>query len=181
MRIAITGGIAEGKSTVLQALAELGFATCSADSVAREVLAQDAVQTLISQTLHLPLPIDREALRRVIGASSEARRQLNDITHPRILALLLSSNAIFTEVPLLIEGCLQGAFDGVWVVTCGLEEQRNRLEARYGSGGHVDQMVSAQLKTSVKTLFADRIIRTNGPPEHVRHLLSEAVKTLLVA
>lgn len=181
MRVAITGGIAEGKSTVLSELAALGFATASSDSMAQEVLAGPQVQAIVAEKLHLPLPLDRSALRATLAGDPGARRILNQVMHPRILAVLRSTTATFIEVPLLFETCLQGEFDRVWTVTCGSEEQRQRLLARYGEGPHVDQMMAVQLRSRSKTPFSDRIIRTNQPREHVRALLLEAVKALLVA
>jgi dephospho-CoA kinase len=178
MRIAITGGIGEGKSSVVADLAAMGYRTASADAMARDVFGQEDIQASLAEAVSLPLPIDREALRATISREPAHRRMVNEITHPRILAMLLSSDATFVEVPLLLETCIQGHFHQVWVVTCGPEEQRKRLVERYGEGAQVDAIISSQLRTPAKTIFSDRIVRTNQPREHVRRLLSEAVKTL---
>lgn len=109
---------------------------------------------------------------------AELRHEVNALMHPLILDELRSSQAQFVEVPLLLEAVLQGEFDRVWVVTCGVEEQRRRLVQRYGSDASAEAILSTQLPSRAKTPFSDQILRTNNSPEAVRRLLSEAVKSL---
>jgi len=99
--------------------------------------------------------------------------------HPLVMGKIAESEATFVEVPLLIEACLQDDFDQVWVVTCGVEEQRRRLFDRYKDQGLVEAMLGTQLATCAKIPFADKVIRTNHTFDHVRLLVSEAVKELL--
>ncbi len=178
MRVAITGGVGEGKSTVLQFVADLGFAVASADAIAREVFSQPQVHSQIALAAGLTPPVAPADLRRVIASSPEIRRAVNRITHPRIHAAILSSPAQFLEIPLLIEACVYAQFECVWVVTCGAREQRRRLLARYGDASAVEAILGAQLPTRAKIAFANRVIRTNQPPGHVRGVVSEAVAEL---
>lgn len=165
-RVAITGGIAEGKSTVIGYLRSLGRSTASADDVARGLFEQQETQAAIAAMLGAPAPVSRDALRRAIAAKPELRRKLNGIMHPRLLARLLEARAEFSEVPLLIETCTQGLFDEVWVVTCGPEEQFRRLEKRLGKL-EATQLLATQMPTSAKLPFADLIVRTNQPESSV--------------
>jgi dephospho-CoA kinase len=181
VRVAITGGIAEGKSTVLGYLRDLGHSTASADEIARTVLGAEAVNRRIADLAGLPWPLDRVALRSALASDAQLRRAVNAVTHPLILAALRATDAEFFEVPLLIETCLQGEFDEVWVVTCGLAEQLRRLAARDPSEGVSASLRDVQLPTRAKTPFSDRIIRTNAAPESVRRLVSEAVTDLFGA
>jgi dephospho-CoA kinase len=178
VRIAITGGIAEGKSTVIGYLDDLGFETTSADVVAREVLADPAIQQRVASLTNLPSPIDKAALRELIAASPEIRRGVNAIMHPEIVRRLDSSASTFFEVPLLIETCRYFEFDQVWVVTCGREEQLIRLRQRYADEVQVQAIIRTQIASDVKEIFADRVIRTNFPPETVRHMVSEATASI---
>ena len=167
LQIALTGGIAEGKTTVLRTLSEFGVRTASADEIAREVLDDPAVSGKVAQRMGLSEPLDREKLGRAIAANPAKRRALNSILHPEILARMIEARAVVIEVPLLVETCLQGAFRRTWVVTCGPEEQLRRLTDRLGDEGEALRMLALQLPTRVKCAFADRIIRTDRPLDSV--------------
>jgi len=176
--IGITGGIGEGKSTVLEMLRSMGFVTESADRLARAVFDTPEVNTELASIARVAPPIAPEVLRQAIGESDSVRRAVNAVTHPRIVEAIRKSGAQFIEVPLLYETCLQDLFSEVWVVTCGPREQRRRLRSRYADPATVSNLIATQIPTSVKVLFADRIIRTNAPPDSVRRLLSESVAQL---
>ena len=178
LRIAITGGIAEGKSTVLGYIQELGHRVASADQIAREVFLIPEVQRRISSLANLPSPVDAGHLREQIAAEPELRRALNAIMHPEIVRRMDESGATFYEIPLVIETCRYLHFDEIWVVTCGKDVQRERLRQRYGDNVQVEQIVATQIPTNAKLAFADRIIRTNAPTETVRELVSEAIVSI---
>ncbi len=172
-RIAITGGVCEGKSTVCGYLRALGYTVASADDAAREVFEEQAVQRALALALGCEVPVTRRQVRDRLTIDPEFRRTLNRITHPRILESLDRLEAQFVEVPLLIEACLQGRFDRVWVVTCGPEEQARRLAERLGSKEKARRMMAAQLPTRAKIPFADAVVRTNRPEEDVQSFVAE--------
>jgi dephospho-CoA kinase len=175
MRIAITGGIAEGKSTVLGFLRDAGYRTVSADAIGREVFLRDDTQAALSAVSGLRPPIAPPQLREAIAANPELRREVNRITHPLIRDALLETAADFYEIPLLIEACLQANFDRIWVVTCGEQEQERRLTHRLGDIEAAKAMLSTQLPTAAKLAFADRIIRTNeAEPSVMRYVIGAA-------
>ena len=179
MRVAVTGGIGEGKSTVLQILRDLGQATFSADEVAREVFSDDVVQGAISSALNLSLPVRPDELQKSIAQDPVARRAVNAITHPRIVARLLEKTDCFIEVPLLIETVLHPAFDAVWVVTCGPEEQLRRVSERYGDEARARALIRTQLASRAKIPFADQIIRTNSTMASVKAFVSKYLSRAL--
>jgi dephospho-CoA kinase len=178
LRVAITGGIAEGKSTILEWLRQDGFLTASSDDIGRSLLADDEHVRRVAEIARLPLPLDRDALRSAILSDPIVRRAVNRYLHPFIRGLANASPAIFHEVPLLIEACLQGRYDRIWVVTCGIEEQKRRLARRYSDPSLAKAVLDLQLPTNVKTLFADKVIRTNDTLENVRTTLHTAVQDL---
>ncbi len=173
--MAITGGIAEGKSTVMGIIRDHGAETLSADDIARKVVAEVGVQKELWQIAKISGEFSSAALRTALAENSDTRRQVNAYLHPLIMAEMFSSAATFFEVPLLIETCLYRAFDRVWVVTCGKEEQIRRLMARYGPDCRVEQYLSMQLPAVAKLAFADVIIRTNQPIEAVRSVVINKV------
>lgn len=174
-RIAITGGVAEGKSTVLGYLRDLGYSIESADHIARDVFESEEVQRQIGDLLGAAPPVSRDVLRGAI-ADVAVRRRVNAITHPRIIEAMRSSAAEFLEIPLLIETCLQGGFDRVWVVTCGADEQRRRLVARLGSEAAASSLLGTQLTSRIKIAFADSVIRTNRDESSVQRFVTMAAQ-----
>lgn len=176
---AITGGIAEGKSTVLGYLHEAGYRTASADEIAREVFHGPEVLQQIEAAFGTS---DRAELRRRLGADAGARRTLNALLHPPTWAALEASEVEVVEVPLLIEAVLFSHFEGVWVVTCGEEEQRRRLRERLPNEDAATQertiveLLQAQIPTRAKIAFGDRIIHTNLPQADVRREVLVAAK-----
>lgn len=176
MRIAVTGGIAEGKSTVMTYLRVLGGATLSADEVAREVFHQSSIQAAIAEIIETPLPVAPNVLRMAIAADPLIRRRVNAAMHGEILNHIKKSSANWIEVPLLFETCLQTEFDRVWVVTCGEEEQRKRLAKRLENELEAVQIIRTQLPTLVKCVFADQVIRTNRTEELVQADVKQALE-----
>ncbi|HJP84192.1 MAG TPA: dephospho-CoA kinase [Fimbriimonadaceae bacterium] len=167
MRIAVTGGIAEGKSTVMDILSKQGFKIASADAIAREIVNSDSIQIEIARILNIDGIPNKEDMRNRISGDHGFRRKLNRLVHPRVLQEMRRSTAQIIEVPLLFEACLQGEFDRIWVVTCGREEQLRRLSQRLANFESAERLVATQLPTEVKLPFADEIIRTNQPMSSV--------------
>lgn len=165
-RIGVTGGIAEGKSTVVGYLSTLGYKTDSADSIAKGVLSDEVVSRQIADLVGVPWPASPEQIRHAIAVKPAIRRAVNRLMHPLIVRRMIDGASDFVEVPLMIEGCIQGLFDEVWVVTCGREEQLRRLEARLGKSEAI-KLMGIQLPSEAKEPFADHVIRTNRSEEFV--------------
>jgi dephospho-CoA kinase len=146
--LGITGGIATGKSTVTRMLAELGAETSSADEVAREVLERgtavfrEVVERFGEGVLKPDGSIDRAELGRLVFADEQARRDLEAITHPRIISAINESidkfrrehagerRVLAVEIPLLYECGLEDTVDEVLVVAAEQEAQVGRLTTR---------------------------------------------------
>lgn len=176
LKIAVTGGIAEGKSTVMACLRDLGYKTGSADEVARQVFESATVQSKLAEMLGIGLPVTPPDLREHLFDNRKLRRSVNALMHPLILKELEALKADAIEVPLLIETCLQGHFKRVWVVTCGPKEQRKRLAARLGTDTNLDAILESQLPTEVKCAFADVIVRTNRPLQDVNRFITAVAR-----
>ncbi len=174
-RIAVTGGIAEGKSTVLARLASEGYSTVSADDVVRNLMSEPDIRGELLRIVGLTALAVPQEIRQAIAADNDVRRRVNRFLHPLVTARLIASPAQFHEVPLLYEICVQGLYESVWLVTCGKEEQRRRLVARYGDTPEVDRLLSTQLSSVVKKAHVDFEIRTVLPIESVYHQLEIAL------
>lgn len=182
MRIAITGGVAEGKSTVCQALSDAGYATISADAVARAVFLEPDVQRSLAAIIGLNGPeVTPAEVRAAITQDPKIRSAVNQLMHPRVRSQMDASPAPFHEVPLLIEACLHSRYDKVWVVTCGPEEQLARLALRLGSQEAAIALIQTQLPTCLKLAFADQVIDTRFSASEVSHRALELARACLAS
>ena len=167
-RVGITGGVAEGKSTVLRYLREAGYRVASADDAARRILDIPDVRQAVARAASLDVSFARAELMERLSSRPESRRAVNRVLHPYIVDALAETGAEFIEVPLLVETGLQDRFEEVWVVTCGVEEQVRRLVERVGDKAAAQQILALQLPTTAKVPFADVILRTNEPRRRVK-------------
>jgi len=174
MRIAVTGGIASGKSTILQMLQEWGISTISGDAIARDVLWSPDVQAQLMERFSSTESVSPLMLRDLMSQGDDCRRAVNHIMHPAVAAEMAVSTARVFEVPLLFETCLNVSFDAIWVAFCRPETQSKRLQERYGKVIQFDP-VSWQLDSKVLLSFADSVISTDGSTtETFESLLQEA-------
>jgi dephospho-CoA kinase len=182
--IALTGGIASGKSTVAARLAEHGAVVVDADQSAREVVepgtpALKAIaQRFGPSVIRSDGSLDRAALGAIVFADQASRLALNAIVHPAVWqrALELFSeisardpNAIIVyDVPLLVEAASGRPlhFDRVVVVHAPVQERIRRLvELRGFSEQDAAARVNAQAADDERLAVADVVINATGSLE----------------
>ena len=141
-RVALTGGIASGKTTVANMFAELGAVLIDTDIIARDVVAkgtaglEQVVDKFGSTVVDADGKLDRRALRGIVFADREKRLELEGILHPLIRAEAerqmdtRSGPYQVIIVPLLVESPLKGRVDRILVVDCSEERQLERLLSR---------------------------------------------------
>jgi len=185
--VGITGGIGTGKSTVLGLFGELGADTLSADDIAREVLKKgtpayrEVVDRFGQSVVAADGEIDRPALANVIFADAGARRDLDAITHPYIIAETRAridrfrkthpyrEQVLAVEIPLLVECGLEGIVDEVLVVAAEQGAQVNRLTTRGGiSQEEAFRRIASQMPIEEKIERADRVIWNDGSVDDLR-------------
>jgi len=174
-RIALTGGIASGKTTVSQLFGTLGVPVIDADQVARDVVAPGTA--LLAQVLdafgqQLRRPdgsLDRTGLRRLVFADSSKRRQLEALLHPAIsvrterLAARAGGPYQIHVIPLLVETNAAWQFDRVLLVDCPEALQLARLLAREGCDAQLARaMLGAQAGRDARLAAADDVIVNDG-------------------
>src|SRR5512139_1003281 len=144
LRVALTGGIASGKSTVANLFAALGIPLIDTDVIAREVVepGQPALAAVVDAfgptVLDAQGRLDRRRLRDIIFGDESARRRLESILHPAIrLEMDRQSQAAASlapyqilVIPLLTEGGRRDHVDRVLVVDAPESLQIERLMAR---------------------------------------------------
>ena len=172
--VALTGGIASGKSAVSDRFAALGACVIDADQVSRELVApggaalQEIVATFGADVLANDGTLDRRRMRERVFADAGARRQLETILHPRVRDELRKRAApavpyALLVIPLLVESGHYAWVDRVLVVDVPREVQRQRLLARDGITPELaDAMLDAQASRAQRLELANDVIANDG-------------------
>ena len=174
MRLALTGSIGMGKSTVARMFARAGVPVFDADAVVRDLQANDP--SLITEVgKRFPGTVtdgvlDREGLAHVVLGHSGELKALEAIVHPAVQAArthFIDRNrdapALLFDIPLLFETRGEGQFDKVIVVSAPVEVQRERVLARPGmTPEKLDAILARQMPDKEKRNRADFVVDTGG-------------------
>ena len=181
-RVAITGGIACGKSLVAEYLNELGYATIDADDVAHELIS----------------PEERARLAKVVFRDPAARKALEARLHPvirsRIEAWLAGSGEASASpvgpaspaspvriaiVPLLFEVHWDGDYDIICCVTSEKETQVARMMTTRGyTRDEAEARIAAQMPLDEKASKSHYVIANDGSAEDLRAAVAQFAKWL---
>ena len=175
-KVALTGGIATGKSWVRRRFAHHGVPTIDADTLAHAAVAPGTpgaariLERFGTAVRSADGSIDRKALGGIVFGDENARRDLEAIVHPAVyesieawFATLPPVAFAVADIPLLYETGRNTDFDTVVVTACTPAEQVRRLTARDGlSLEDARQRIEAQLPLAEKARRADHVIRTDG-------------------
>ena len=177
LRVALTGGIATGKSYCLARFAALGAAVIDADRLARDAVAPgssalEAVALRFGRSILLPDgSLDRAALGRIVFNDRAARADLEAIVHPEVYRGIgewfasrpAATRLAVADIPLLFETGHNHDFDRVIVAACDPHQQLTRLMARDRlSEPEARARLNAQWPIEEKVARADHVIRTGG-------------------
>lgn len=178
--VALTGGIATGKSVVADVLMQLGCYIHEADIAAHQLMEPEKpgwksiVARYGTKILNPDKTIDRNALGAIIFADKEERLFLNNLIHPMVMKKKKEiiqklrddgKHKIFVSVAALtIEAGFTDFFDKVVVVYCDRETQLNRLMERDKiTRNEAQKKIKSQMQQEDKLMVADYIINTSGP------------------
>jgi dephospho-CoA kinase len=179
LRVALTGGIATGKSYCLTRFAELGVPTVDADVLAHRAIAPgttgfEAVVTRFGRdVLHPHGEIDRARLGQIVFADERSRRDLEAIIHPAVYKAIRDwltdieaaghARLAIADIPLLYESGHHGDFDRVIVAACPSAVQMTRLMARNRLTEEEARLrLASQMPIEEKMRRADYVIDTSG-------------------
>lgn len=180
--IALTGGIASGKSTIARRLAELGAVVVDADRIVRDVQAPGTpVLAAIADAFGADViaedgSLDRAALGAIVFGDQEQLHRLNAIVHPAVRA---ESQRRFEEaaagdpdavvvydVPLLVEARVDDPWDLIVVAHAPAETRLHRLvELRGMDAVAAQERIDAQVPDERRLAIADEVIDTAGSLE----------------
>ncbi len=150
-KIAITGGIGSGKSTLCRQIREMGYPVFSCDELYKNILqSPDYVEEVAARfpACITEGKIDKTRLAATVFKNETERKALNAIAHPLVMSALsknmdeCTSDLVFAEVPLLFEGGFQSQFDNVIVL---LRERANRISSVVRRDGLLPQEVEDRI------------------------------------
>jgi len=183
--VGLTGGVASGKTLVLQQFMQLGAYAIDCDVLSREAVipCSDAWWAIVRRfgtaILKHDLELDRAKLRKIVFNDAALRTALEQIIHPEVARRMKARIAVIEElaaadpqaivvvdVPLLIETGMQDEFETIIVVYVSEATQVRRVMARDSlSQEEAQKMVALQLPLKAKLSYADFVISNEGSPE----------------
>lgn len=192
--VGLTGGIASGKTTVSEMLADHGVRTIDADTIAREIVepGEPALEEIRQQFGDRVVAdngsLDREALGEIVFDDEAARSKLEAITHPRIASRMMqkASDAreagepwVVYDAALIVENELHETLPALVVVAASRETQRERIMDRDGlSPEEADARLDAQMSLEDKIAAADYMVDNDGSLEATRQQVDRLYEVL---
>ena len=188
--VALTGGVAAGKTTVTDILSARGARVIDADILARQAVQpgspalQGIQEKFGADVLDSTGSLNREALGKLIFHDPDAREALNAIVHPRVRELYEAElSAIQAEtpdavvvyaVPLLAEARSVSEFDAVIVAHAPEEVRLARLQEHRGfSEEDARARVGSQVSDEARLAMADSVVDCSGSLEETRSAAHE--------
>jgi dephospho-CoA kinase len=194
IKVALTGGVASGKSTVAALIQEAGLPVLDSDTIAREVVApgkpawQALHQSFGREFFGPDGTVDRQALAHHVFTRPQARQELNRILHPWIarelqerLALYQSQGVplVVVEIPLLFELGLETIYDRIIVVYSDVGSQKQRLTRRDSrTADEIEGILAAQGSLRQKVCQADFVVDNTGSMAATRQQVKKIVGEL---
>lgn len=172
-KIAVTGGIASGKTTVCHIFETKGATVVYADKIVHELLKKELKEKIIREFGTQIAPhkeIDPEILSGIVFQNPEKLEKLEKIIHPAVLKKIdeayqnAKGSCFIAEIPLLYEIGAEKFFDGVIVVLCDEE----RAKKRFNKGRReYEARMRRQIDPQEKGIRAQYVIENNGTLEEL--------------
>ena len=172
--VGLTGGIGSGKSLAAQFFSQLGALVIDADQLARSAIERgsegfDEVLLRFGDTVLKNGDIDRVALGQIVFETPQAKKDLEEIIHPRIraefeeaVASLNPGQIMVYEIPLLVETKAADRFDFVITVESDPEVRKQRLRARGMFHSDIEKRMASQATEEERRAVADCVLTNDG-------------------
>lgn len=196
LRIGLTGGLACGKSTVAEMLAQRGCGLVSADRLGHEAIAPggpayDAVLAEFGDDLlDAEGQVDRARLAARVFGNPQRVQRLNELVHPHILrgieeaarefASRRPDGILVVEAALLLEAFADQRVDKVVVVDCTEQQQVERFQLKGGTAQEARRRMAAQMPRSDRLRRADFVVDASGTLEETRRMVDALYEQLLI-
>lgn len=193
MIIGLTGGIASGKSTVVEIIKDAGYKVIDADQLVHDMQVKggrlyQALLDWLGDGILLPNgELNRPKLGQLIFSSEEMRHQSAKIQGKIIReelaakrdCLTKEEDVFFMDIPLLIENDYQDWFDQIWLVAVSPQVQGQRLMKRnHLSAEEAGMRIASQMPLAEKLPYASLVIDNNGNINDLKKKVKGAIKDL---
>ena len=193
MIIGLTGGIASGKSTVVEMIKEAGYKVIDADQLVHDMQAKggrlySALLDWLGEEILLPNgELNRPKLGHLIFSNEEMRHRSAEIQGTIIREELATQrdrlakkeDVFFMDIPLLIENGYQEWFDQIWLVAVSPEVQHQRLMKRnHLSSEEASMRIASQMSLEEKKPYASLVLDNNGSFDDLKEKVKSAINDL---
>lgn len=168
--IALTGGIATGKSSVAHYLTKKGFMVVDSDKIVGNLYQQKEVQDWLIKTFKAITPageVDKAKIASIVFSNKKQREKLEHYLHPKVYEVIEKTKQesfeylMFLDIPLLFESGYKG-YDKSLLITCRKELQLQRLmERNHLTQTEAQSRIKSQMPLSKKIRLADAVIENN--------------------
>ena len=174
LKVALTGGIGSGKSTVAEYLEELGAYVIDSDQLARDVIERgtpgyEAVLAAFGDEILTDGDVDRAKLAAIVFKDPTSRLKLEGIIHPlvreaaeKMVRNLPAESIVINQIPLLVETGGAKRFDYVVAVSADEEVRRARLIDRGMKDYEITKRLAAQVNDAEREKVAHYVVTNNG-------------------
>ena len=195
-KIAITGGIASGKSKLSNFLKSKGEVVIDLDEISHTLTDSDEdtineIAKIFGDDIKRQSgSIDRKLLASKVFSNSESKKQLEEILHPRIRQVMMNEidivekENVFVEVQLLAEKNMESLFDHIIIISASKEQQINRLKnIRMMDSNLISQILDSQLtdeeRNSKLSKYPNDILENNGSEDAFQEKIEILYKKLV--
>lgn len=190
LRVALTGGIASGKSTVLKMFKSLGAEVLDCDKIAKSLTRKGnrgykrIVEEFGEEILDDKGKIDRKKLAKIVFFDEDKRRRLNALIHPLVYEKLeermkkIKEGVVIVDVPLLVESGGMRFFDKIIVVYAEPNVQLKRLIKRGLCEEDAKARINAQASWDERLRIADFVVRGDMEIEETKKQVEKIWKKL---
>ena len=190
MKIGLTGGIACGKSVVLEMFKEAGWHPLSADALVHELLDHDpeVIEAVISkfgvEVKASDASLNKKAIAKVVFADSQQREWLEGLLHPLVRKRWTSAldeepdKNWVVEIPLLFEKKLEKDFDLVVCLSSSRENQLKRLQSRGMNEADAEARIASQAPQAEKIEKSDFVLTNTGSLNFLRKQFQILIQSL---
>jgi len=202
-RVALTGGIASGKSLAGELLQAKGIPVIDADHIVHQLLKQDAelkkqIHQHFGPSVFYVGPagedeVDRSALAALVFADARERRQLESWIHPKVRLAInqffekhASAPLVVASIPLLFEAGMAHLYDEVWLISCDEATQSARLASHRAmtldaaKARLASQMPLEEKKRRLLECPRYRILDNNGTPRDLSNQVNAALADFML-